>query len=104
MRIAILIATLLAAGLAWAETTTLAETSVTEWKAVYGRVEARETVPARALIGGLVVELSVAEGDLVKSGQQIALVRDDKIVFQIAALEAQITALRAQHSTAETEL
>jgi RND family efflux transporter MFP subunit len=104
MRITILIAGLLAAGSVWAETMTLAETSVTEWKAVYGRVEARETVPARARIGGLVVELSVTEGDLVKSGQQIALVRDDKIVFQIAALDAQITALRAQLSTAETEL
>lgn len=97
MRTAILIASLLAAGSVWAETMTLAETSVTEWKAVYGRVEARETVPARARIGGLVVELSVTEGDLVTSGQQIALVRDDKIVFQI-------TALRAQLSTGETEL
>ncbi|MCK8464462.1 efflux RND transporter periplasmic adaptor subunit [Aliiroseovarius sp. S1339] len=104
MRIAILIASLLTAGSAWAETLTLAETSVTEWKAVYGRVEARETVPARARIGGLVVELSVTEGDLVKSGQQIALVGDDKIVFQIAALEAQITAFKAQLSTAESEL
>jgi len=104
MRIAILMVSLLAAGSAWAETLILAETSVTEWKTVYGRLEAMETVPARARIGGLVVELSVTEGDLVASGQQIALVRDDKIVFQIAALDAQITALSAQLSTAETEL
>ncbi|MCB1312183.1 MAG: efflux RND transporter periplasmic adaptor subunit [Sedimentitalea sp.] len=105
MRIANLLAGLvLAAGPVWAETLTLTETPVTEWKAVYGRVEARESVPARARIGGLVEELTVSEGDLVESGQKIALVRDDKIVFQIAALDAQIDALKAQLATAETEL
>ena len=103
MRIALLIAGLLAAGPGMAETRTVSEVAVTEWKAVYGRVEARETVPARARIGGLVVELSVSEGDLVVAGQQIALVRDDKIVFQVAALDAQIEALGAQLQTAEAE-
>ncbi|MFP7674409.1 efflux RND transporter periplasmic adaptor subunit [Marivita sp. S0852] len=104
MRIAVLILSVLAAGSGSAETFTLGVSIISEWKTVYGRVEARETVPARARIGGLVVELSVTEGDLVEPGQQIALVRDDKIVFQIAALEAQITALNVQLSTAETEL
>lgn len=87
-----------------AETLTLEPTPITEWKAVYGRVEARETIPARARIGGLLVELTVTEGDLVTAGQQIALVRDDKIAFEISAIDAQIEALRAQLTTAETEL
>jgi hypothetical protein len=52
-----------------------------EWKAVYGRIEARDTVPARARIGGLLEELLVAEGDAVTAGQRIAVVRDDKIGF-----------------------
>lgn len=87
-----------------AETLTLTPAEVTEWKAVYGRVEARETIPARARIGGLLVELTVTEGDLVTAGQQIALVRDDKTTFEISAIDAQIEALQAQLTTAETEL
>jgi RND family efflux transporter MFP subunit len=77
---------------------------VTEWKSVYGTVEARETVPARARIGGIVQSLTVSEGDMVAAGQEIAVVHDDKIAFQIAALDAQIDALKAQLSTAQTDL
>lgn len=69
--------------------------TVTEWKSVYGTVEARETVPARARIGGIVQSLSVTEGDSVTAGQEIAVIHDDKIAFQIAALDAQIEALKA---------
>lgn len=87
-----------------AETMTLAAVPVTEWKAVYGRVEARETIAARARIGGLLVDLTVTEGDLVTAGQQIAMVRDDKTAFEISAIDAQIEALQAQLATAETEL
>ncbi|TCD13670.1 efflux RND transporter periplasmic adaptor subunit [Oricola cellulosilytica] len=86
------------------DTMTLEPRLLTEWKSVYGRVEAKETVPARARIGGVVVELSVSEGDLVTAGQRIAVVQDDKLAFQIAAFDAQLDALRAQLSTAETEL
>ena len=103
MRALLLVSTLLAAP-AFAETVTLAPQTVTEWKPVYGRVEAKETVPARARIGGTVTELSVTEGDLVEAGQAIARVHDDKISFQIAALDAQIEALDAQLATAQTEL
>ncbi len=98
------LAFLLAAAPASAGTLTLAPVQVPQWKAVYGMVEARETVPARARIGGLVAELSVSEGDLVTAGEEIALVRDDKIAFQIAAIDAQIGALNAQLENATTEL
>jgi RND family efflux transporter MFP subunit len=95
---------LLAASPALSGTLTLAPTTVTEWKAVYGRVEARDTVPARARIGGLIVDLAVTEGELVKAGQKIATVQDDKIAFQVAALDAQLRALQAQLETAQSEL
>lgn len=95
---------LLAAAPAAAGTLALEPTPVTEWKAVYGRVEARDTVPARARIGGIVVELDVTEGDAVEAGQHVATVRDDKLAFQVAALDAQVRALQAQLSTAQTEL
>ena len=87
-----------------AETLLLAPQDIPQWKAVYGRVEARDLVPARARIGGTVVELSVSEGDSVAAGTQIALVRDDKISFQIAAIDAQLRALEAQLDRAQAEL
>jgi RND family efflux transporter MFP subunit len=104
MRALLLVASLLAAAPALAETITLKPVPVTEWKSVYGTVEARETVPARARIGGTVQSLSVTEGDFVKAGQEIALIHDDKIAFQIAAYDAQIEALQSQLETAKTDL
>ena len=77
---------------------------VPEWKAVYGRVEARDLVSARARIGGTVAELLVSEGDSVTAGQRIAEVHDDKIAFQIAAIDAQLRALEAQLARAEADL
>lgn len=89
---------------ALSEQITLAPTKVTEWKAVYGRIEARDRVPARARIGGTVIELAVAEGDEVTEGQTIAKIVDDKLSFQIAVLDSQTTSLMAQLANAETEL
>ena len=77
---------------------------ITEWKAVYGRIEARDLVSARARIGGTVTDMSVTEGDTVTSGQKIATVRDDKLAFQVAAIDAQLAALQAQLVRAESEL
>jgi len=91
------------AGVAQAETVTLSPTQITEWKAVQARVESRDIVPARARIGGVIEELTVSEGDLVTAGQQLGLVKDDKIAFQIAAIDAQLAAYAAQLETAEAE-
>jgi RND family efflux transporter MFP subunit len=105
MRFVVLAAALATATSALAaETMVLSPQSIPEWKAVYGRVEARDLVPARARIGGTVVELLVSEGDEVEAGQRIAVVRDDKIAFQIAAFDAQLRALEAQFEKAEAEL
>jgi len=91
------------ASVAQAETVTLSPTEITEWKAVQARVESRDIVPARARIGGVIEELTISEGDLVTAGQQLGLVKDDKIAFQIAALDAQLAAFAAQLETAEAE-
>lgn len=104
MRLILLMAGLVFAGSASAATMTLRPTPITEWKAVYGSIEARNTVAARARIGGTIIELDVTEGDTVTSGQKIAVVRDEKLAFQIAALDAQINALRSQLSTAQADL
>jgi RND family efflux transporter MFP subunit len=104
MRVRLLIAGLLAAGSASAGALTLTPEPITEWKPIYGTVEPRNEVPARARIGGLIAELLVTEGDDVTAGQRIATVHDEKIGFQITAYDAQIEALRAQLATAEAEL
>lgn len=102
--------TLMVAGLlalanpALAGSLVLQPTEMTEWKAVYGQVEAKDTVPARARIGGVITELTVTEGDVVKAGQKIAVVRDDKIDFQLAAYDAQLKALETQLANAQSEL
>ena len=87
-----------------ADTLLLEPREIPQWKAVYGGVEARDLVPARARIGGTVVELAITEGDTVAAGARIALVRDDKISFQIEAIDAQLRALEAQLDRAQAEL
>ena len=94
----------LVAGEANAATMKLEPVTITEWKAVYGTIEARNTVPARARIGGTIADLSATEGDVVKAGQKIATVEDEKLAFQIAALDAQIGALRSQLTAAQADL
>lgn len=104
MRIAAIVFMLLAGSPALAGSIDVTPKQVTEWKALYGRVEAKDSIAARARIGGIVVELAVSEGDEVKAGQKIATVQDDKIAFQIDAIDAQISALKAQLDTAKDEL
>lgn len=91
-------------GAATAETITLSPVEVTEWKAVYGRVEAKDRLPARARIGGTLTELLVTEGDVVAMGQPLARVVDEKLGFQLSALRAQRDSAAAQLANAQAEL
>lgn len=104
MRLPVFLAAAVLTSPAFAGSLVVEPSSVTEWKAVYGRIESRDLVPARARIGGTVTELLVTEGDRVEPGQRIAVVRDDKLAFQIAAIEAQLAALAVQLQRAEAEL
>lgn len=100
----LLVAGLVSAAPALADTLVLAPATVTEWKAIYGTVSPRTEVAARARIGGIVTELLVSEGDAVSAGQRLATIHDEKLGFQIAAFDAQVVALEAQLATAETDL
>ncbi len=82
----------------------IAPIPVTEWKAIYGRVETQSRIPARARLGGTLVSLSVSEGDLVTAGQVLGEVVDEKLDFQISALDAQLQATASQLENAESEL
>jgi RND family efflux transporter MFP subunit len=92
-----------AASLAQAENLVLKSVAVPEWKTVYGQVEARDSVLARARIGGTIIDLRVTEGDMVKAGDVIAVVKDDKTNFQIKAIDAQLLGLQASLKNARAE-
>jgi RND family efflux transporter MFP subunit len=77
---------------------------IPEMKAVYGQIQPRNSVLARARLGGTLVRLDVTEGDIVKAGDVIAEVKDDKIDFQIKAVDAQLQGLNASLRDAEVEL
>lgn len=78
--------------------------SLPDFKSVFGRVESRDVVPARARIGGTIVSLDVEEGSAVKAGDVIATVVDDKLALQLDALDARIAAVGSELTNATTEL
>ena len=82
----------------------VAPATVTDWKTVYGQIEAKDSIPARARLGGTLVELAVTEGEMVTAGQTLGRVVDEKIAFQINAIDAQIAALESQLANARSEL
>lgn len=92
------------AGPMFAEPLTLAPVTLTEWKAVYGRIEARNRIPARARLGGTLTELAVAEGDQVTAGQVLGKIVDEKLAFQLSAIDAQLASVTAQLANAKAEL
>ena len=87
-----------------ADTLTLLPQVVPDLKAVYARIEARDRLPARARLGGTLMTLTVAEGDLVTQGDVLAEIVDEKLGFQLSAIDAQITAATAQLENASSEL
>jgi RND family efflux transporter MFP subunit len=98
----LLLAVLSVAPVAAADIEVTSET-VPEMKAVFGRVEARDVVPARARIGGTLTELSVSAGSRVTAGEVIGRVVDDKLALQVRAFEARLNALTAERDNARTE-
>lgn len=90
------------AGPVWADPVRVATVPI--WKSVQATVETRDRIGARARLGGTLVDLAVSEGDAVAAGQVIAEVRDDKLAFQLSAMDAQLTAAQAQLANATAEL
>jgi RND family efflux transporter MFP subunit len=78
--------------------------AVPEMKAVFGEVESRTVVPARARIPGTISAVRVSEGSEVKEGEVIGIVVDDKIALQLAAADAKIEALNSQLVNTRTQL
>ncbi len=86
------------------ETFVVAPQTVADEKAVFATVESANIEPARARIGGTVVELAVQRGDHVEQDQVVATVADEKLALQMKALDAQIAGLQAELAKAKTDL
>ncbi len=78
--------------------------TIPEMKAVFGQVESRTIVPARARNGGTIAAISVAEGSLVTEGAVIGRVVDDKLKLQQDAAEARVQQADAQLAKAVADL
>lgn len=76
---------------------------VADEKAVFATVQSANVVPARARIGGTIVELKVKQGDQVQQGQLIATVADTKLSLQANSYAAQVAAAQAQLAQAKVD-
>ena len=81
----------------------VAPEEIDDRKAVVATVEPVRQLVARARIGGTVVSLKVREGDVMKAGQQIAVVTDQKLALQIEAIEQRIRSQEAQRDQAKMD-
>ncbi|MCP8940471.1 efflux RND transporter periplasmic adaptor subunit [Alsobacter sp. SYSU M60028] len=102
--LALLLSTAAAATPSLAGEIVLKPTTVQDMKAVFGQVESRDTAPARVRTGGTLVSRTVEEGSVVKAGDVIAVVADEKLALQLQAVDARLKALDAQLDNARTEL
>ncbi len=73
-------------------------------KPVFASVESTDITLARARIGGTVVSLVADEGMLVKKGDVLATVADDKLALQLTASDAQIAGAQAENAKAQEDL
>lgn len=73
-------------------------------KSLFAIVQAVDVTPARARIGGTIVELLVDEGQMVAAGQRLARVRDPKQGMQIEGAQSKLRSLNAQLELASATL
>jgi len=81
-------------------TLTVRRIEVDDLKAVIGTVQTVQELPARARSGGTVTRLVAKEGMRVAAGDRLATVIDAKLVPQLQALDARISAQQAQRDQA----
>ncbi|MDH4440513.1 MAG: efflux RND transporter periplasmic adaptor subunit [Rhizobium sp.] len=89
---------------AYASEITIKPVTIADMKAVYGQIQPRNSVTARARLSGSITVVKVTEGDVVKAGDVIAKIKDDKLDFQIKAIDAQLLGLQASLKDARAEL
>lgn len=83
---------------------TLRAQTVPDLKPVPATLTTRDMAEARARISGVLVALTVKEGDNVRQGQVIARVKDDRLALQTGAFDAQVNAAAAEAGRANADL
>lgn len=85
-----------------AEQYTVKAQPVADMKSLFAIVQTVRVTPARARIGGTIVELVTDEGQVVEAGQVLARVRDPKQGMQVEASQSKLNSLYAQLELANT--
>ena len=80
------------------------ESTVVDYRPVVARIEAADSATARSRLQGVVTRLSIDEGDVVSSGDLVAVVTDDTIAPQLSAISSRIEGLQSQIRQAEADL
>lgn len=78
--------------------------TIADMKPVPATLMTRDMAEARARISGVLVSLAVKEGDMVRQGQLIARVKDDRLALETGAFDAQVTAAAAEATRAQADL
>lgn len=80
------------------------ERTIADLKPVPATLTTRDMGEARARITGVLTSLLVKEGDVVRKGQLIATVKDDRLALLTAAYDAQVAAAAADAARAQADL
>jgi RND family efflux transporter MFP subunit len=83
---------------------TVREQVVADFKPAPATLTTRDMSEARARISGVLVSLAVKEGDMVRQGQLIARIKDDRLNLQTSAFDAQVAAAAAEATRAQADL
>ena len=91
-------------GSAHAQTLTVRESIVIDYRPVIARIEAGDTATARSRLAGVVTRLNVVEGQIVKAGDLVAIVTDNTLNPKLSALGSNIEGLKSQVKQAESDI
>jgi RND family efflux transporter MFP subunit len=83
---------------------TVQSQTVADLKPVPATLTTRDMAEARARISGVLISLAVKEGDMVRQGQVIGRVKDDRLALQTGAFDAQVSAAAAEAARAQADL
>ena len=86
------------------ERLTVTEAVIDAVKPVSAVVASRDLGEARARIPGTLTQLNVREGDMVRQGQVIGVVTDNRVGLETAAFGAQVAAAEAEAARARADL
>jgi len=91
-------------GSAIAQTLTVEQSIVVDYRPVIARIEASDTAMARSRLQGVVTRLNAVEGQIVKAGDVVAIVTDGTLSPQLASLSSRIEGMKSQIRQSEEDL